>query len=59
MEKLTINVSELAETFGISLPKAYELVKQDSFPKIILGRRIVIPVESLKAWLATEAVRGA
>lgn len=50
-EKLTINVSEMAEQLGISKPKAYELVKRDSFPSIFLGKRIIIPIDGLKKWL--------
>ena len=54
-EKLTLNVSEMAEQLGISKPKAYELVKRDSFPSIILGKRIIIPVTALLEWLNSEA----
>jgi excisionase family DNA binding protein len=50
-EKMTMNVSEMAEQLGISKPKAYELVKRDSFPSIFLGKRIVIPTAALKMWL--------
>lgn len=51
MEKTTMSVQELAAQMGISLPKAYELVKEPGFPTINIGTRIVIPVEAYKNWL--------
>lgn len=51
MEKTTMSVQELAAQMGISLPKAYELVKGPGFPTINIGTRIVIPIEAYKDWL--------
>lgn len=47
MEKTTMSVQELSAQMGISLPKAYELVKSPGFPTIRIGTRILIPVEWL------------
>ena len=49
MEKTTISVQELSAQMGISLPKAYELVKTPGFPTIRIGTRILIPVDGFKA----------
>jgi len=51
-----MSVKELAATMGVSLPKAYELAAQSNFPRINLGRRIVIPVEGFKHWLAAQSM---
>ena len=51
MEKTTMSVQELSAQMGISLPKAYELVKQSGFPTIKVGTQILIPVETFKEWL--------
>ena len=51
MEKATMSVRELSAQMGISLPKAYELVKQPGFPVLRIGTRILIPVEAFRAWL--------
>lgn len=51
MEKSTMSVQDLAREMGISLPKAYELVKQKGFPVLKLGKRYVIPTESFRKWL--------
>ena len=45
MEKTTMSVQELSAQMGISLPKAYELVKEPGFPTIRIGARILIPIE--------------
>ena len=55
MEKATLSVRDLSEKLGISLPKAYELVKQPGFPVLKIGSRILIPVDAFKAWLVSNA----
>lgn len=56
MEKTTMSVQELAAQMGISLPKAYELVKEPDFPTIRVGTRILIPVEAYREWLIRNSV---
>jgi excisionase family DNA binding protein len=51
MEKTTMSVQELSAQMGISLPKAYELVKSPGFPTLRIGTRILIPVDAYKEWL--------
>lgn len=51
MEKTTMSVQELSSQLGISLPKAYELVKSEGFPSIRIGTRILIPVDAFREWL--------
>lgn len=51
MEKTTMSVQELAAQMGISLPKAYALVKTDGFPSIRVGARILIPTDAFRKWL--------
>nr|DAZ82643.1 MAG TPA: DNA binding domain protein [Caudoviricetes sp.] len=55
MEKATMSVQELSSQMGISLPKAYELVKQPGFPVLRVGMRILIPREAFMAWLFDHA----
>lgn len=58
MEKSTISVQELSSMLGISLPKAYELVKKPGFPVIRIGTRYLIPVEAFKEWLTINSANG-
>lgn len=55
MERTTMSVQELSSQMGISLPKAYELVKSPGFPTIRIGTRILIPVDAYKQWLLKQA----
>lgn len=59
MEKLAISVDEMAKTLGVSRPVAYELTRREGFPVIrVSDRRIVIPVDGLKAWLQQQQNYG-
>lgn len=54
-EKSVLSVQELAQQMGISLPKAYELVKEPGFPTIRIGTRILIPTEGFRDWLRQKS----
>ena len=58
MERLTVTVPEMAQMLGIGRIKAYELANIKGFPAIRLGKRIVVPVDQLKKWLAERANAG-
>lgn len=51
MKKTTMSVQELYSQMGISLPKAYEIVKTMEFPSIRIGTRILIPIDAFWEWL--------
>jgi len=57
MDKTTMSVQELAAEMGISLPKAYELVKEPDFPTIRVGTRILIPTEAYREWLLRNSLK--
>ena len=57
MEKATMSVQELTMQMGISMPKAYELVKSPGFPVIRVGTRILIPVDAYKQWLLKQSTK--
>lgn len=46
-----ITVKELQAYLRIGRNKAYDLVNQNDFPKIKIGRNIIIPKEDLKKYL--------
>ena len=55
-EKLTVTVDEMAQMLGVSRPVAYQLAHSQGFPSIrVSARRIVVPIDGLKAWLAEKA----
>lgn len=55
MERTTLSVQELSAQMGISLPKAYELVKMPGFPTLHIGTRILIPIDAYKEWLIKQS----
>lgn len=55
VEKMVFNMAEFAAVMGIGRSKAWEMTKQPGFPTVRLGRRVVIPIEALKAWLDKQA----
>jgi len=58
MEKLAYSVVEMAEVLSIGRNTAYELVNRDDFPALKIGeRRIIIPINALKAWLDEQGGR--
>ena len=48
---LMLSVPQLATALGISRASAYALVKQDGFPSLAIGSRIVIPKDNLISWV--------
>ena len=50
-----MSVQELSAQLGISLAKAYELVKTPGFPTLRIGTRTLIPVDAYKSWLLQSA----
>ena len=48
---LMLSVPEVAKVLGISRAGTYELVRADSFPKIRIGNRIVVPRDKFIAWI--------
>lgn len=54
---LGLKVDDVATILGISRGSAYELVRRTDFPKIKIGRRIVIPRDAFLKWMEEAAFR--
>lgn len=52
---LGMSVNDAAEAIGVSRPTMYQLIERTDFPKIRVGRRIIIPRRSFEEWLEKEA----
>ena len=55
MEKLAINVKELAEVLGVGISTAYDMIHIEGFPSIKAGGKYIIPVKALQTWLDKSA----
>ncbi len=51
---LTLSVPEVAAVLGISRAGAYELVHSATFPKVKIGKRIVVPKDKLIEWIDAQ-----
>ena len=49
--KLTYSVQEVSSLFGVSRYMIYNAVQTKNLPTVRFGRRILIPVHALHAWL--------
>ena len=59
MEKVTLTLKETAEALGVSLTTLRKMCSVSSFPAVrVSPRRIVVPVDGLREWLAKNAGRS-
>jgi len=55
MERMTMTVSDLQQAMGIGRNAAYDLVNRADFPKVRVGKKIVIPRDAFLRWLDRQA----
>lgn len=55
---LLLNVKQLTDLLGVSESSVYELIQEDDFPSLRIGKRIVVPKEELRGWI-TAHTKGA
>ena len=49
-------LAEIQEFFKISKPTAINMVHAEGFPKIIVGKRLLIPKKALEQWCVDNTV---
>lgn len=57
-DRLTMSVEQAAMALGISRGTCYEAVRSGQIPTVRLGRRLLVPVEALRALLKTTGDAG-
>ena len=55
---LFLNADMVAKTLGVSPASGYELMREEGFPSLRIGNRIVVPKEQFIRW-ADEHTGGA
>ena len=55
---LLLNVKQLADLLGVSDSSVYELIQEDGFPALRIGKRIVVPKEELWEWISARTKEG-
>lgn len=53
--RISLNVPEAAAALGISERHCWTLVQAGRIPSVRLGRRVLVPVAALEAWINSEA----
>ena len=51
---LMLNAKQIGDVFGISISSAYELMREDGFPSIRIGNRLIVPKDKLIAWIERQ-----
>ncbi|MBQ2670382.1 MAG: helix-turn-helix domain-containing protein [Clostridia bacterium] len=57
-DKLCYDMKSLQEVMPLGKNNLYNLVHSEGFPKITIGRRILIPKKAFEEWLQTTAVQS-
>ena len=47
---VTIQLRELQTIFGCGRNKIYQIVRTEEFPKIMIGKKIYIPINEFNEW---------
>ena len=51
---LFLNAQLVSRTLGISPSSAYELLREDGFPSLRIGSRLVVPKEQFRLWVERQ-----
>ncbi len=48
---LVLNVDDVMQTLRVSKANAYKIMGADTFPKMVIGKRVLVQREDFKNWL--------
>ena len=51
---LYLNADTVAKLLGISISSAYELMNEEGFPSVRIGKRLIVPKENLQTWVESH-----
>lgn len=54
VKRVMLGVNEIMQKMGIGRDKAYELIRQEKFPVIRVGRRFLVHEDVFDQWLRGE-----
>ena len=57
MESMFIKVSEAAEILGVSRANAYVIMHSKGFPKMQIGKRIMVTKDNFRAWMEKQTAK--
>ena len=53
--RMTLTVEQMADELNISRPTAYNLVKEEGFPALTIGHRVLVNRAGLQRWLDSKS----
>ena len=51
---LFLNANTVAQTLGVSISSAYELMHEEVFPSVRIGSRFVVPKDKFQQWVERQ-----
>ena len=51
-----MTVKDVQEVLRVSKPNAYRIMALDAFPKMKIGKRVLVEKEAFKNWLANNTL---
>ena len=51
---LFLSAQNVADVLGVSISSAYELMNEEGFPSVRIGKRLIVPKENLQAWVESH-----
>ena len=51
-----LKTEHIAEYLGVGRATAYNLVNSEGFPRVMVGRRIVVPKDAFLNWVETNTI---
>ena len=57
-DKTFLTVPEISRLMGLSVARCYQLVAEGRVPYVRRGRRILVPTEAWRKWVAAQTDRA-
>jgi excisionase family DNA binding protein len=51
MDNIAYTVKQFAKIMNIGMNAAYDLVHSKNFPKLVVGKKILVPKKALEQWI--------
>ncbi len=58
MERLLLRPTEAAELLGLGRAKTYQMLREGSLPKVVIGKTVRVPAAELRRWVEEQAASG-
>ena len=53
-----LKADDVAAVLGVSRAHAYNLINSDGFPRLAVGKRLIVPKAAFMRWMESNTVTG-